>query len=277
MDTTLQILVLNLITVTIMMIAGWLVSLRYKNVTLVDSLWGLGFVVIAWLTFVLSDGYWLRSLLLAGLTAVWGLRLSVYLTRRNHGKGEDPRYAAWRRQYGDRFWIVSLFNVFLVQALFLWVIALATQFGQMSPVPARLTWLDGFGAFVWTIGFVFETVGDRQLARFKADPANRGRVMNRGLWAYTRHPNYFGEALIWWGIFLIVLATPGSLWTVISPVLMTITLLKITGIALTEKTILEKRPEYRDYIARTSAFVPWFPKRRKDACMDRSCRSGRPA
>jgi steroid 5-alpha reductase family enzyme len=276
MDTTLQILAWNLITVTIMMVAGWLVSLRYKNVTLVDSLWGIGFVVIAWLTFALSDGYSARSLLLAGLTTVWGLRLSIYLTRRNHGKGEDPRYGAWRRQYGNRFWIVSLFNVFLVQALFLWVIALATQLGQMSPVPARLTWLDGLGAFVWATGFIFETVGDWQLARFKADPAHKGRVMDRGLWAYSRHPNYFGEALIWWGIFLIVLATPDSLWTVISPALITITLLKITGIALTEKTILEKRPEYREYIDRTSAFVPWFPKRRKDACMDRSCRSGDP-
>lgn len=274
---TLKIFWWNFVAVACMMVGGWIVSLRYKNVTLVDSLWGMGFVVIAWLTFVSSDGYTLRSLLLAVLTTIWGLRLSIYLTRRNHGKGEDPRYGTWRRKYGDRFWIVSLFNVFLVQALFLWVIALATQFGQISPAPARLTWLDGLGAFVWTIGFIFETVGDRQLARFKADPANKGRVMNRGLWTYSRHPNYFGEALIWWGIFLIVLATPGSLWTVISPMLITITLLKITGVALTEKTILENRPEYRDYIARTSAFVPWFPKRRKDGHTDRSCRSGHTA
>ena len=277
MESTLSVYLINLITVTLMMSAGWLVSLRYQNVTLVDSLWGIGFVVIAWITVFMSNGYALRTLLLAILTTTWGLRLSIYLTWRNHGKGEDPRYGSWRRQYGKRFWIVSLFNVFLVQAVFMWVIALAMQFGQMAPTPANLTWLDILGLSLWLIGFIFEAVGDWQLARFKADPANKGRVMDSGLWAFTRHPNYFGEALIWWGIFLIVLSTPGSLWTIISPILITITLLKITGVTLTEKTIVAKRPEYREYIARTSAFFPWFPKRSKDECRDRSCRSGNPA
>jgi steroid 5-alpha reductase family enzyme len=183
---------------------------------------------------------------------------------RNYGKGEDPRYGAWRRQYGDRFWIVSLFNVFLVQAVFMWIISLALQFGQMASSPPKLTWFDAFGTAVWLTGFIFESVGDWQLTRFKADPTNKGRIMKRGLWAYTRHPNYFGESLIWWGIFLIVLSAPGSLWTIISPILITVTLLKFTGIALTEKTILEKRPEYRHYIADTSAFFPWFPKRSEE-------------
>lgn len=261
MESTLNIYIINLMAVAAMMIVGWLVSLRQRNVTVVDSLWGTGFIVIAWGTYTMGDGYPARALLLAALTTIWGVRLTVYLHKRNHGKGEDPRYGSWRSEYGDRFWIVSLFNVFLVQALFMWIIALALQYGQMAPNPNRLTWLDGLGTAIWLTGFAFEAVGDYQLARFKSDPASKGKVMNRGLWAYTRHPNYFGEALIWWGIFIIVLSTPVSFWTIISPVLITVTLLKITGVTLTEKTILESKPQYRDYIRNTSAFFPWFPKK----------------
>ena len=277
MDSTLTIYAVNFAAVALLMLAGWLVSLRGANVNVVDSLWGIGFVVIAWITYFSTSSFTYRALLLAILTTIWGLRLSIYLTRRNRGKGEDSRYGSWRRQYGDRFWIVSLFNVFLIQACFLWVIALALQYGQLASTPDRLTWLDVGGLLVWLVGFGFEAIGDRQLARFKLDPRNRGKVMNRGLWAYTRHPNYFGEMLIWWGIFIIVLSTPGSFWTIISPILITITLIKITGVALTEKIILENKSKYADYIASTSAFIPWFPKRRQNECHDRSCRSGNPA
>ena len=268
MTSTLNVYIINFSAVFLMMIIGWFVSLRRNNVTVVDSLWGLGFVLIAWITFFMSAGETFRALLLAVLTSIWGFRLSIYLTRRNKGKGEDPRYGSWRRQYGDRFWIVSLFNVFLVQAVFLWIIALAMQYGQLSSIPARVTWLDICGTLVWLVGFGFEAVGDWQLARFKLNPANQGKVMDHGLWAYTRHPNYFGEMLIWWGIFLIVLSTPGSMWTIISPVLITITLIKITGVALTEKIILEKKSKYAEYIANTSAFIPWFPKRGQNECHD---------
>jgi steroid 5-alpha reductase family enzyme len=246
-----------------MMLAGWIVSLVLRNVTVVDSLWGTGFVIIAWITHAFGQGYAGRSFLLALLTTMWGLRLSVYLTLRNRGHGEDPRYGAWRAQYGENFWIVSLFNVFLIQALVLWVVALALQYGQLATRPAGLTAFDAVGVVLWFVGMAFETVADLQLYRFKSDPANRGKVMDRGLWAYSRHPNYFGEALVWWGIYIIAAATPHSWWTIISPVLITVVLLKVTGVALTEKTTLEKRPAYRDYIARTSAFFPWFPK--KDA------------
>jgi steroid 5-alpha reductase family enzyme len=263
MENMIYLFILNLLAVTAMMFIGWVASLIYKNVTVVDSLWGIGFVLIGWITFATSDGYIGRKLLLALLTTAWGLRLALYLSRRNWGKGEDPRYGAWRAEYGDKFWIVSLFNVFLVQAVFMWVIALALQRGQISPQPAELTVFDILGAALWLTGFFFEAVGDWQLARFKSDPANKGKVMDRGLWAYSRHPNYFGEMLIWWGIYFIALAVPGSWWTIISPIIITVVLLKITGVTLTEKTILEKRPQYRDYIARTSAFVPWFPKKEK--------------
>lgn len=260
MESIPSLFAINLAAVTAMMVIGWLVSLASRNVTVVDSLWGLGFVLIAWITFGVADGYIGRRLLLAVLTTAWGLRLAGYLSWRNLGKGEDPRYGAWRREYGNRFWIVSLFNVFLVQALVMWVVALTVQYGQAAEHPAHLTVFDLAGAGVWLVGFVFESVADWQLARFKSDPVNQGRVMDRGLWAYSRHPNYFGEMLIWWGLFLITLSVPNSVWTIISPLTITLVLLKVTGVALTEKTILEKRPEYREYIRKTSAFVPWFPK-----------------
>ena len=261
MPTSITIMTWNLTAVATMMIVGWIVSLIYRNVTIVDSLWGLGFVLIAWLTFIMSNGFWPRNFLIALLVTMWGLRLSLYLSWRNWGKGEDPRYGGWRKKAGDRFWLVSLFKVFILQALFLWVISISLQMGQLAPRPDTLTWLDGLGVFVWVTGFIFESAGDWQLAQFKSDPVNKGRVMNRGLWAYTRHPNYFGEFLVWWGIFLITLSTPNSWWTILSPILVTAVLLKMTGIPLTEKGLIEKRPGYSEYIRRTSAFVPWLPKK----------------
>jgi len=151
----------------------------------------------------------------------------------------------------------------LFQGVLLWVISIVVQAGQIAPIPEGLCWLDAAGLLVWAVGFSFEALGDYQLSRFKADPNNRGKVMDQGLWAYTRHPNYFGESLIWWGIFLITLATPISLWTVISPATITFLLLKVSGVTLLEKTIVEKRPAYRAYKENTSAFIPWFPKKKE--------------
>ena len=262
MEEIFHVLTFNLLAVLLMMLAGWILSLRTRNVSIVDSLWGIGFVLIAWITFFGADGYLFRQWLICVLVTLWGTRLCVYLSWRNWGAGEDPRYAAWRRQSGERFRIVSLWKVFLLQAVVLWVVSFVVQFAQIPKAPDRPTAMDGIGTAVWLVGFFFEAVGDWQLARFKADPANRGRVMNRGLWAYTRHPNYFGECLIWWGIYLIALSNFSLWWTVISPAVMTLVLLKMTGIALTEKTIVKNRPEYQNYMQTTSAFVPWFPKKR---------------
>ena len=261
MDAPMTIPGWNLAAVAMMMVSGWLVSLVYKNVTVVDSLWGLGFVLIAWLTYSMSDGYWGRKLLIAVLVTLWGLRLSFYLTWRNWGKEEDPRYGGWRKKSGDRFWLLSLFKVFILQALFLWAISLPLQIGLLAPRPNLLTWLDISGLVVWTVGFIFESVADWQLARFKADSANKGRVMDRGLWNCSRHPNYFGEFLVWWGFFLIALSTPNGWWTVVSPLIVTAVLLKMTGIPLTESNLMKTRPSYRDYIKRTNAFFPWFPRK----------------
>ncbi len=258
----LDMLGLNLLAAVGFMGCVWLLSLPTRNASLADIFWGPGFVLLAWLSFAQTDGYLGRKLLLALLTTAWGLRLFLHITWRNWGQGEDRRYQAWRAKRGASFWWVSLFTVFLTQAVLLWLVSLAVQIGQLSPTPARLTGWDLLGVLVWTTGFTWEAVADWQLARFKADPANRGRVMNRGLWAYSRHPNYFGESLIWWGLFLIALPTPYGWWTVISPVVITFLLLKVSGVTLLEKDIVERRPEYREYLETTSAFLPWFPKRR---------------
>lgn len=261
MLTLWQIMGLNFSAVFLMMLIGWLISLKFRNVTVVDSLWGLGFVLIAWITFSLSGGFEDRKALIAILVTLWGMRLSLYLSRRNWGKGEDPRYGQWRQKSGERFWWVSLFKVFILQAVFLWTISLVLQFGQFSSEPARLGWLDLLGTFIWLVGFFFEAVGDWQLARFKSNPANKGLVMDRGLWAYTRHPNYFGEFLIWWGFFVITFSSPDNWWTVISPVIVTFVLLKMTGIPLTENATKKSRPGYEEYVKRTRAFVPWIPRK----------------
>ena len=259
-----DIFTINFLAVLAMMLMGWFVSLISKNVTHVDSLWGLGFVLIAWLTFGMADGFVGRRFLISLLVTLWGLRLSLHLSRRNWGHGEDPRYAAWRKDSGDRFWLVSLIKVFVLQAVFLWIIALALQWAQLSAVPDNFTAWDYLGLVVWIAGFIFEAVGDQQLFRFKADPGNKGKVMDQGLWRYSRHPNYFGESLMWRGIFLIALSTPTGWGTMISPIIITVVLLKMTGVSLMEKTIVHTKPGYGDYIARTNAFVPWFPRKGKE-------------
>jgi steroid 5-alpha reductase family enzyme len=240
----------------------WFVSLYKRDVSIVDIFWGLGFIGLTWLYHSFGPEAGLRQLLLLLLVTVWGLRLSLYLLWRNWGEGEDRRYRAMRDAHGERFWWVSLFTIFFLQAGLIWFIALPLFVVQTCSTPLAWRWTDTVGLLLWSVGFLFETVGDWQLARFKADPRNREQVMCTGLWAYTRHPNYFGDALVWWGYFFLALATPEGIWTVGSPVLMTFLLLRISGVALLEQTISERRPAYRDYIERTSAFFPWFPKRK---------------
>jgi len=254
----------TLLAVFALMTAGWLYSLIRKNVTVVDSLWGLGFVLVAWLGWAEAGGWEVRRLAVALLCTLWGVRLSLYLAWRNRGRPEDPRYAAWRRESGGRFAWVSLFKVFWLQAAFLWVIALVLLVPQAAPEPARLTFGDAAGAALALFGMLYEAIADAQLARFKADPQHRGLVMDRGLWRYSRHPNYFGECLVWWGFYGIALAVPGGAFTIFSPILVTLVLLKMTGIPLTERSILERRPAYRDYRRRTSALFPLPPRRPDD-------------
>ena len=194
------------------------------------------------------------------LTVLWGLRLSMYLLWRNWGHGEDRRYQAMRAHQGQRFWWLSLLTVFWLQAAILWFVSLPVQVTAVTDDAGPIGWLDAIGGALFLVGFGFETVGDWQLARFKRDPANRGQVMDRGLWRYTRHPNYFGDACVWWGLFLIA-ACGGAWWTILSPVVMTTLLLKVSGVSLLEKSITERRPEYAAYQARTNAFFPGPPRR----------------
>jgi steroid 5-alpha reductase family enzyme len=196
------------------------------------------------------------------MTVSWGGRLALHIGVRKRGKGEeDFRYAAMRADHGEAFRIRSLFTVFLFQAVLIWAIAIPVQVGQVATEPPGLTLLDFLGAAVWAVGFAFETVADRQLRTFLADPANRGRVMDRGLWRYSRHPNYFGDSLIWWGIFLVAAATPWGWTTVFSPLLMTFFLVKVSGVPMLEEALARRREGYREYMERTSSFIPWPPKR----------------
>ena len=243
-----------------LMSALWLLSLVLKNASIVDIFWGTGFVILAWVYFLLSpDGFLLRKVLTAVLVSLWGLRLSLHILARNWGKPEDFRYQVWRREAGASWWWRSFFKVFLLQGMLMWIISAPLLAAQVSPAPGRLTILDLLGLLFWAIGFFFEAVGDLQLARFKANPANKGRVMDRGVWRFSRHPNYFGDASQWWGYYLFA-ASAGGWWTIFSPVLMTLLLLRVSGVTLLEKT-LESRPGYREYIETTPAFIPWLPRK----------------
>ena len=238
----------------------WLLSLRLRDAIIVDIFWGTGFVIAGWVGFALTpEGYLPRKALIMALVTIWGVRLSLYILRRNWGKGEDPRYAKWRREAGDAWWWRSYIKVFLLQGFLMWIISAPLLAAQIGATPDRLTPLDGLAVSIWGIGFFFEAVGDWQMARFKADPANQGGVLDRGVWRYSRHPNYFGEAAMWWGYYLLA-AAAGGLWTIYSPVLMTFLLLRVSGVALLERVLTETKPQYREYVDSTSAFIPWFPR-----------------
>jgi steroid 5-alpha reductase family enzyme len=246
-----------------LMTALWLISLLLRDSSIVDSFWGGGFVLATWFYFAQTpDGSELRGWLIAAMVTIWGLRLSTYIFRRNWGRGEDPRYAKWRQEAGAVWWWRSFFKVFLLQGILMWVISLPLLAAQVSVTPAGLTILDVLGSLLWGMGFFFEALGDWQLARFKADPANRGKVLSSGVWRYSRHPNYFGEAAMWWGYFLVA-AAAGGWWTVFSPVLMTVLLLRVSGVTLLERNLKQAKPQYREYIEATSEFIPWFPKRKR--------------
>ena len=249
----------TLLIILALMSALWLVSLALRNSSIIDIFWGAGFVAANWIFFALApEGAAARKWLIGMLVTLWGVRLSLYVLWRNWGKPEDFRYQKWRRESGAIWWWKSLFQVFVLQGLLMWIISAPLLAAQREAAPAGLTLLDTLGMAVWLLGFFFESVGDLQLARFKADPRNKGQVMERGVWRYTRHPNYFGDAAQWWGFYLIALAA-GGWWTVFSPILMTVLVLRVSGVALLEKT-LETRPGYKEYARKTSAFVPWPPR-----------------
>jgi len=256
-----EIYLIALLSIILMMSALWIVSIFIKNVSIVDLFWGFGFVVSALVYFIFTDGYYMRKILLLALVSFWGLRLSIYLAWRNVGKGEDFRYAQFRKNYGEhRYWWISFFQTFLLQGVLMWLISAPLLGAMFYSQNSSLGILDFIGIALWIIGISFEAGGDFQLAKFKSNPVNKGKVLNTGFWRYTRHPNYFGDSAVWWGYGFICLAA-GSYIPGLGSLLMTALIIKVTGVTLLEKSLKNSKPEYREYIEKTSAFIPWFPKK----------------
>ena len=240
----------------------WLLSLRLKDTSIVDIFWGPGIALVVDLIVWLGHGAGERTSAVIFLVNLWGLRLAAHIWSRHSNKvlgGEDRRYAAMRNRFGRNWWWISLPQVFLLQAILIWFIpaplVAAVLFGQ-RPV----TWLDYLGIGAAAFGLLFEAVADFQLAAFRTDPANKGKVMDRGLWAWSRHPNYFGDTVMWWGYFAIGFSASHMWWLVLSPLLVTFLLLQVSGVTLLEDGIESRRPGYAGYKRRVSAFLPWRPK-----------------
>ena len=244
-----------------LMLSFWLLSLILKDSSIVDIIWGAGFVMSVWVAFLNTPAMInARHYLILILVTIWGLRLSLHIFFRNVGKGEDFRYAKWREENGKQWWWRSFFKVFLLQGLLMWLIASPLSAIQASTEPVNLIFLDYIAIITWLIGFFFEAIGDYQLTRFRANPSNKGKLLDYGVWRYTRHPNYFGDSAQWWAFYIIALAA-GGWWTIFSPILMTHFLVNVSGVAMLEKSLIERKPGYKAYAERTNAFIPWFPKK----------------
>ena len=236
----------------------WVVSLRLRDASIADPFWGPAFLLLGVSYAVFAGGAGPRGTLTIALLGVWALRLGVHLLWRNRRHGEDPRYAAMRARHGDAFPLRSLFVVFWLQAGLLWIVAAPVLAAVGSSAPLGL-W-DGLGALASLVGLGLEATADAQLARFRADPGNKGKVLDTGLWRFSRHPNYFGDALFWWGLGLVALGGH-AWWALVGPAVMTGLLLKVSGVTLLEEGLRRSRPGYEAYVRRTSAFVPWPPRR----------------
>ncbi|MCA9041162.1 MAG: DUF1295 domain-containing protein [Planctomycetaceae bacterium] len=254
----------NAIAISVMMLCMWGVSLIKKDVSIVDVIWGLGFVLIAWLTWARQPEKTLLQNILLACVTLWGLRLAAYLAWRNWGEEEDRRYAAMREKHGDSFPLVSLLTVFILQGIVMWVVSLPLQSGLASSgmgVTEGIRESVFFTAFlVWFTGLMFEALGDYQMACFKQNPKNQGKVFDHGLWRYTRHPNYFGDFLVWWGFGCMGFVLSAEWWSLIGPAVMSFFLMKISGVTLLEKDLRQRKPAYAEYIKRTNAFFPGPPR-----------------
>ncbi len=250
-------LISGLLIALLLPASAWVFSLVRRNVSIVDSLWSLLFLALSLVYLLTAEQTTLRAFIVFVLVLLWSLRLAIYITWRNWGEPEDHRYAAMRTRHGSGFPLKSLYIVFLLQGFIAWIVAMPLYAAINSEAPLGL--LDGLGLLLVLGGVLYESLADYQLTAFKSVSDNRDKVMDKGLWRYSRHPNYFGECCVWWGFFLFAVAS-GGWWTVISPVLMTFLLLRVSGVALLEKDINERRPDYRDYVTRTNAFIPGPPR-----------------
>lgn len=239
----------------------WIVSVLIKDASIVDIFWGMTFVVTNFYYFFATSDIYTRKIILLVLVTLWGLRLSIFLAFRNIGKGEDFRYQEFRKKYGpERYWWFSFFQVYLLQGILSILVSITLLGAHFNTQINQLNWLDILGIIVWLIGFSFEAGGDYQLTKFKKNPNNKGKVLNTGFWKYTRHPNYFGDSAVWWSYAIFAIAA-GSYWTIVGSFIMTFLLLKVSGVALLEKSLKDKKPEYMEYIQKTNSFLPWFPKK----------------
>lgn len=240
---------------------AWLLSVYLKNASIVDVFWGMGFVVAAVFYFWVTPEINTRKIITMVLVFIWGLRLSIHIFWRNFGQPEDYRYREFRKHYGaERYWWFSYFQVFLLQGFLIWLISAPLLAVNFYTHNNHLNIIDFAGIAIWITGFTFEAGGDLQLALFKSKPANKGKLLQSGFWKYTRHPNYFGDSAVWWGFALLSVAS-GSYLPVFSSVLMTWLLLRVSGVSMLERTMINTKPGFAGYVNRTSAFIPWFPKK----------------
>jgi steroid 5-alpha reductase family enzyme len=255
---TSEIVILSAAIILVYMSALFFVAVKRNDNSIADIAWGPGFILVAVTTFLITNDFVLRKILVVSLVLIWGLRLAMRIYRRNHGRGEDPRYKKWREEWGSNFLIRSYFQVFILQGLFMWLISLPVVY-IMAVSTDSFGWLDFVGTVIWVMGFFFEATADRQLDLFLSDKLNRGKILDRGLWRYSRHPNYFGEVIQWWGIFVIGLNLSGAWWTVAGPLTITWLILFVSGIPLLEKS-MKQNPAFQEYAKRTSVFIPLPPK-----------------
>jgi steroid 5-alpha reductase family enzyme len=256
-----KIYIQGLLLILVLVSVLWITSIFLRNVSIVDLFWGMGFAIVnCWYCFA-NEKITSRQILLLVLVTIWGLRLSIYLALRNIGKGEDFRYREFRKNYGEKnYWWISFFQTFLLQGLLMWLISSTLWSINRFSDENSLNIIDYVGLSVWIIGFIFEAGGDYQLAKFKKNVNNKGKVLKTGFWRYTRHPNYFGDAAVWWGYGLLCIAA-GNYWYLLGSVLMTLLIIKVSGVALLEKTLKVQKPQYLDYIQKTNSFIPWLPKK----------------
>lgn len=247
------------LAVFIFMSLGFVLSMLRKRNDIADILWGLGFILVAWITLFSNGQFYPVQLLVSGLVSIWGLRLALHIYLRNRKKKEDHRYETMQKAWKGNIYLNSYLRVFLTQGLLLLLISIPVIFINSS-FASEFSWVVILGLVLWYKGFFFETVGDHQLSEFLKDSKNHGHVMQSGLWKYTRHPNYYGEVLQWWGIFVMSLSLPNGIYTIVGPLLITVLILKVSGVPLLEKKYAG-RVEWEAYKKRTSMFIPWLPKK----------------
>ena len=260
-----QLLMTNFVILAVIMTALWAYCVRIRDVSVIDAFWPLGMVILAGTTALLTDGSPVRSGVLLALTALWGLRLSFHLFVRWRGHGVDPRYAAILGRLMDKkgwsFAKASFLQVFAMQCVLLILVCLPAQLGQISAEPTSIGVLGWIGIALALTGIAFETIGDAQLTAFRGNAANAGKVLDTGLWRYTRHPNYFGDVCTWWGIWLVAAETTAGLYSIIGPLILTFLLTRVSGVPMLEHRLKKNRPDYEAYLRRTSSFIPWPPRR----------------